>query len=55
MADIALEYGVSTYIYSSAERSGDKNDDNQLLASGRAKVSIERHIKSFSEMGLSWT
>ncbi|KIJ22130.1 hypothetical protein PAXINDRAFT_165397 [Paxillus involutus ATCC 200175] len=54
MADLALEYGVSTFIYSSAERAGDKNDENEKL-SGRAKVSIERHIKSLSDKGLSWT
>ncbi|KIJ66338.1 hypothetical protein HYDPIDRAFT_109338 [Hydnomerulius pinastri MD-312] len=53
MADLALEYGVSTYIYSSSERGGDKNDDNERL-SGRAKVSIERHIKGFPDRGMSW-
>ncbi|KAF9225404.1 NAD(P)-binding protein [Gyrodon lividus] len=54
MADLALEYGVSTFVYSSAERGGDKNDENEKL-SGQAKVSIERHIKSLSNKGLSWT
>ncbi|KAH7886158.1 NAD(P)-binding protein [Phlebopus sp. FC_14] len=54
MADLALEYGVSTFVYSSAERGGDENDENEKL-SGQAKVAIERHIKSLSGQGLSWT
>ncbi|KAH7927239.1 NAD(P)-binding protein [Leucogyrophana mollusca] len=54
LADLALEYGVSVYIYSSAERGGEANDEHEKL-SGRAKVMVERHVKSLGEKGLSWT
>ncbi|KAH7916375.1 NAD(P)-binding protein [Hygrophoropsis aurantiaca] len=54
LADLALEYGVSVYIYSSAERAGEVNDDHEKL-SGRAKVMIERHVKGLGEKGLPWT
>ncbi|KAF8511254.1 NAD(P)-binding protein [Hysterangium stoloniferum] len=54
LADLAAEFGVSHYIYSSAERSGESNDDNEML-SGLAKVRIERHLKAFGEKGLKWT
>ncbi|CCM00285.1 uncharacterized protein FIBRA_02315 [Fibroporia radiculosa] len=54
MADLALEYGVSVYIYSSAERAGPAHDDEEVR-SGRAKMLIERHVKSLGEKGLSWT
>ncbi|KAH8429356.1 uncharacterized protein LDX57_007022 [Aspergillus melleus] len=50
LADIALEYGVSAFVHSSALRSGPKYDD-ELKLSGKAKVSIERHVK---EIGLPW-
>ncbi|PLB51298.1 NAD(P)-binding protein [Aspergillus steynii IBT 23096] len=50
LADVALEYGVSAFIYSSALRSGPKYDD-QLERSGKAKVNVERHVK---EIGLPW-
>ncbi|EIW87063.1 NAD(P)-binding protein [Coniophora puteana RWD-64-598 SS2] len=53
-ADIALEYGVSVYVYSSAERGGEANDRLQS-GSGLAKVMIERHVKSLGEKGLPWT
>jgi hypothetical protein len=54
MADLALEYGVLVYIYSTSERAGDKNDEIQKL-SGRAKVLAERHVQSLGESGLPWT
>jgi len=54
MADLALEYEVSVYIYSSAERSGEKHDETEKL-SGRAKVLVERHVQSLGERGLPWT
>ncbi|KAG1885971.1 NAD(P)-binding protein [Suillus subluteus] len=54
MADLALEYGVSAYIYSTAERGGEQSDDMEKL-SGRAKVLAERHVQAFGERGLPWT
>ncbi|KAF9245745.1 NAD(P)-binding protein [Melanogaster broomeanus] len=54
MADLALEYGVSTFIYSSDERAGEKNDQ-YMRFSWRAKASVEQYVKSLSEKGLSWT
>ncbi|KAF9245744.1 NAD(P)-binding protein [Melanogaster broomeanus] len=54
VADLALEYGVSTFVYSSDERAGEKNDE-YLKLSWRGKASIERHVKSLTEKGLSWT
>ncbi|KAK1147186.1 hypothetical protein N8T08_001925 [Aspergillus melleus] len=50
LADVALEYGVSAFVYASALRSGPKYDD-ELKLSGKAKVSVERHVK---EIGLPW-
>ncbi|KAG1793845.1 NAD(P)-binding protein [Suillus plorans] len=54
MADLALEYGVSVYIYSSAERGGEQSDETEKL-SGRAKVLAERHVQALGERGLPWT
>jgi hypothetical protein len=54
MADLALEYGVSVYIYSTSERGGEKNDETQKL-SGRAKVLAERHVQALGPGGLPWT
>lgn len=54
MADLALEYGVSVYIYSTAERGGEQNDEMETL-SGRAKVLVERHVQALGERGLPWT
>lgn len=54
MADLALEYGVSVYIYSTAERGGKQSDEMEKL-SGRAKVLAERHVQALGERGLPWT
>ncbi|EGO00085.1 hypothetical protein SERLA73DRAFT_88941 [Serpula lacrymans var. lacrymans S7.3] len=54
LADIALEYGVSAYIYSSARRAGPKYE-NDLKLSGLAKARIEQHCMSLGEKGLPWT
>ncbi|KAJ7463924.1 NAD(P)-binding protein [Mycena latifolia] len=54
VADMALEYGVSAFVFSSAERGGEYYDDNFEL-DGRAKVMIERHIRALGEKGLPWT
>ena len=54
IADLALEYGVSTFIFSSVERGGESYDD-QLTLDRAAKVKIERHVRSLGERGLRWT
>lgn len=54
MADLSLEYEVSHYIYSSAERGGESWDEDTTL-NRRAQVMIERHVKSLTEKGLRWT
>ncbi|KAJ7121960.1 NAD(P)-binding protein [Mycena crocata] len=51
LADTALEYGVASFVFSSAERGGEYYDDQTELDT-RAKVMIERHIKA---SGLPWT
>ncbi|KAJ6526940.1 NAD(P)-binding protein [Mycena vulgaris] len=54
MADIALEYGMSTFVFSSAERGSEYCDDQTQLDT-RAKVMIEQHIREPGEKGLPWT
>jgi len=54
LADVALEYGVSMFVFSSAERAGEYYDDHTELDT-RAKVMIERHIKALGQKGLPWT
>ncbi|KAJ7057701.1 NAD(P)-binding protein [Mycena amicta] len=54
LASIALEFAVSLFVYSSAERAGEYDDDNRKL-DGKAKVNIERHVKKLGEKGLRWT
>ncbi|GAD91593.1 hypothetical protein PVAR5_0166 [Paecilomyces variotii No. 5] len=53
LADLALEYNVSAYIYSSSLRTGPGYDDQEQL-SGRAKVNIERYVQELGERGLPW-
>lgn len=55
MADVALEYGVSSFIYSSSERAGDYYDDLAFGESHRAKAAVERHVKELGTKGLPWT
>jgi hypothetical protein len=54
MTDLALEYQVSVFIYSSIERWGEQFDDEHVL-SQKAKVNIERHVRQLGEKGLPWT
>ncbi|KAH8101418.1 NAD(P)-binding protein [Cristinia sonorae] len=54
LADLALEFGVSHFVYSSAERGGEQYDDETKL-DRLAKVRIERHVRSLEERGLKWT
>ncbi|KAG5643310.1 hypothetical protein DXG03_001194 [Asterophora parasitica] len=54
IADLALEYGVSSFVFSSVERGGESYDD-KLTLDRLAKVRIERHIKDLGSKGLPWT
>ena len=54
LADIALEFGVLHFIFSSVERGGEGFDDH-LTLDHAAKVRIERHIKTLTPRGLKWT
>lgn len=54
IADLALEYGVSAFIFSSVERGGESYDD-KLTLDRAAKVKIERHVRSLGDKGLKWT
>lgn len=56
MADLALQYGVKSYVYSSAMRLGAKYETKQYLKfSAKAKVRIEEYVRSLTEKGLPWT
>ncbi|CCU74976.1 NmrA-like family protein/NmrA family protein [Blumeria hordei DH14] len=54
LADLALEYGVQSFIYSSGSRAGPKYE-HLLTLSGQAKAAIENHCKDLGPKGLSWT
>jgi hypothetical protein len=54
LADLALEYGVSAFVYSSAARFGPKYED-QLNPSQTAKRNIEQYCISLGAKGLPWT
>ncbi|RDB16255.1 NmrA-like family domain-containing protein 1 [Hypsizygus marmoreus] len=54
LADLALEFGVSSFVFSSVERGGESYDD-KLDPDRRAKVQVERHIKDLGAKGLQWT
>ncbi|KAJ7616126.1 NAD(P)-binding protein [Roridomyces roridus] len=54
IADLALEYNVSAFVFSSAERGGEYYDD-QTTFDTRAKVNIERYIRALGHRGLAWT
>jgi hypothetical protein len=49
-----LEFGVSSYVFSSVERGGESYDD-KLVLDRLAKVRIERHIRELGTKGLPWT
>jgi nucleoside-diphosphate-sugar epimerase len=56
LADIAFEYGVEAYVYSSAMRAGPKYEDQlDWKPSGKAKRDIEEHCRVLGERGLKWT
>lgn len=54
LADMALKYGVSAYIYSSSARAGPKYE-GELKLSPLAKSHVEQYCKSLGERGLPWT
>jgi nucleoside-diphosphate-sugar epimerase len=55
LADMALEYGVEVYVYSSAMRAGPKWEDKlDLKPSGKAKRDIEEHCRALGKRGLKW-
>ncbi|THU81965.1 NAD(P)-binding protein [Dendrothele bispora CBS 962.96] len=54
LADLALEYDVQSFVFSSVERGSERDDDKAVL-DRLAKVRIEHHIKSLGEKGLPWT
>lgn len=55
LANIALEYRVEVYVYSSAMRAGPKYEDKlDLKPSAKAKRNIEEHCVALGEKGLRW-
>jgi len=54
IADLALFYGVHTFIYSSGMRFGPKYEES-LVRSEKAKREIEKHCMALGEKGLNWT
>jgi hypothetical protein len=53
LADLALQFGVSVFVYSSAMRAGPGYDDEVMLSS-RAKANIENHCVELGKRGLPW-
>jgi hypothetical protein len=54
LADIALRFGVSTFVYSSAITAGPKHY-GELKFTHLAKHRIEEHCKLLGGSGLPWT
>jgi len=54
VADLALEYGVKAFVYSSACRAGPAYESEAKL-SWKAKRNVELHCKTLGEKGLPWT
>ncbi|KAJ7633621.1 NAD(P)-binding protein [Mycena polygramma] len=54
LADIALEYNVSAFVFSSTERGGEYYDEHTTLDT-RAKINIEHYIRALNDGGLPWT
>jgi hypothetical protein len=54
---MAFEYGVSLFVYSSAERGNEVDDGTpgKLQHSQESKVAVEKHVKALGEKGLTWT
>ena len=54
IADLSLQFGVQSFIYSSAMRLSTKYE-RDLKYSAKAKVKIEEHVTALGEKGLPWT
>lgn len=54
LADLALEFGVSAFVYSSGARFGPKYEDDLLNPSHIAKRNIEQYCISLGAKGLPW-
>jgi uncharacterized protein YbjT (DUF2867 family) len=54
LADLALQYGVELFVYSSAARYGPKYEP-QLTLSSAAKRNVEIYCKELGAKGLNWT
>jgi uncharacterized protein YbjT (DUF2867 family) len=55
LADIALEYHVRAFVYSSSMRAGPKYEAKlDMKPSGLAKRNIEVHCRELGEKGLRW-
>ncbi|KAH6721907.1 hypothetical protein BKA61DRAFT_628107 [Leptodontidium sp. MPI-SDFR-AT-0119] len=54
LADLALEFGVECFVYSSAMRSG-PGYEHELKLSGLAKRNVERYCGELGGRGLGWT
>ncbi|KAJ8096497.1 hypothetical protein POJ06DRAFT_263978 [Lipomyces tetrasporus] len=53
LADLALQFGVSVFVYSSAMRAGPEYED-ELTLSRRAKANIENYCIELGTKGLPW-
>ncbi|CZR52811.1 uncharacterized protein PAC_02688 [Phialocephala subalpina] len=54
LADIAFQYRVQSFIYSSSFRAGELYEE-ELMLSGKAKANIESHCMELGRRGLPWT
>jgi len=55
LADVALEYGIKFFVYSSVDRGGDKSDDNDTdVPHFLSKARVERKVKEIGEKGVDW-
>jgi uncharacterized protein YbjT (DUF2867 family) len=54
LADLAVQYGVKAFVYSSASRAG-PGYESQVTLSWRAKMNVEVYVKGLGVKGLPWT
>jgi len=55
LADLAMQFAVSVFVYSSVHRGETDDDSDRILSEHMGKIKIERHIQSLGEQGLQWT
>lgn len=54
-ADVALDYKVKVFVYSSAMRAGPNHEENlEFKPSKKARRNIEKHCRALGERGLRW-